>query len=93
MQRLDLVAATDAEPADEHVGHRLAARLAAERGLQLRAERVLVELDDVGRGRDAVLLQEYLLRLAGMGAVALGEYYDCGGEADGRSADVLDLVA
>lgn len=47
--------------------------------MELEAEGVLVELDDVGRGDDVVLFEEDVFGLAGVRAVGFGEDDDWGG--------------
>ena len=58
-------------------------------GLQLFAHGVLIELDDVGFGYDAVLLEENVLRFLRVRAVGLREDDHCGRLADAlRKEDV-----
>jgi hypothetical protein len=46
--------------------------------LEFTAERVLIELDDVGSRLDVPVIEEDALRVCGVWAVGFGEYDDCG---------------
>lgn len=78
VELLHVVAAADALALHQDVGHCAPARHLRERVLQLGAQRVLVELDDVWRGRDCVFFEQDLFCALGEGAVGLGEDYYCG---------------
>lgn len=69
VQLLHLVAAADALSEDHDVGDGPSASRICEDLLQLRANGVLVELDDVGLGVDVVLFEEDVLCLSRVRAV------------------------
>jgi hypothetical protein len=73
VELLHVVAAANALAHEQDVGYCPSAGALMQEGLQLFAHRVLVELDDVGFGYDAVLLEEDVLRLLRVGAVGLGK--------------------
>jgi len=79
VQLRHIVAAADAEALHEHIRHGAPARHVGEARLQCRAQDVLVELDDVGGGRDGVFLEEDGLGAAGVRAVGFGEDDDLEG--------------
>jgi hypothetical protein len=73
----DIVTSADALAVDQNIGNCASARRLQERCLQLRAQRVKVELFNIGSRHDVVLLKQDSLCLLGIGAVALGEDDDC----------------
>lgn len=73
VQRNNVVGAANADAIDQDVWHGSAARLLLEVVLEMRAERVLVNLDDKGLGRDGVLFEEDALGALRIRAVCLGE--------------------
>lgn len=73
IQLLHLIPTPDALPDDHHIRNSPSARRIGEDLLELGAERVLVEFDDVGCGLDVVFGEEDVLGEAGVGAVGFGE--------------------
>jgi hypothetical protein len=89
VQSLDVVAATNALAHDQNVGYSPPAGASPKLGLQLLAERVLVEFDDVGCGDDLVFVEEDVLRLHRVGAVGFGENDDCKQVSD---VDIVEIA-
>lgn len=73
VQRNNVVGAANANPIDQNVWHRSAARLLLEVVLEMGAERVLVNLNDKRLGGDGVFFEEDALGTLRIRAVGLGE--------------------
>lgn len=73
VQRNNVVGAANANAIDQDVWYRSAARLLQEVVLEMRAQRVLINLDDKRLGGDGVLFEEDALGTLRIRAVGLGE--------------------
>lgn len=76
IELLHVVAPTNALPLHEYVGNCASARHLRKGVLQLCAQWVLIELDNVRRGSDCVFIEENVFCALGKGAVGFGEYDD-----------------
>lgn len=77
VELLYLVAASDALAEDEDVGYCPSVSPLGKGLLELQAQRMFIELDDVGCWGDVVFLEEDVLRFLRVRAVGLGEDDDC----------------
>lgn len=84
----DVVAAPDALAADQDIGNGPSTGRPVQLGLQLRSQRMLVQLNHEGCRHDAVLVEKDGLGFSGVGTVAFGEDDDCGTPS---SASFLDI--